>query len=104
MAGEREADMARENQRAGRCAIVQYTAAAHARFLDIRVFGKISVRIMDLQQVMKDVADERRTIAPDVQVEDEKSGRMAAGRRNVDELVEAMRPGHEIGAPGFDHR
>src|ERR1700730_322046 len=30
MAGERETDMAREDQRAGRCAIVQYAAAAHS--------------------------------------------------------------------------
>ena len=54
--------------------------------------------------MMKDVADERGAIAADIQVENEMSWRMAAGRHNVDEFVEAMRPGHQIGAPGLDHR
>src|SRR6202035_2954168 len=104
MTGEREADVARENQRAGRGAIVQHAAAADAGLLDIRVLREIPVRIIDLQQVMKDVADERGAIAANVQVEDKMSGRMAAGGRNIDELVEAMRPGHQVGTSGFDHR
>src|SRR5258708_23784185 len=53
---------------------------------------------------MKDVANERRAIAADVEVENKMSRRMAASGQNVDEFVEAMRPGHQIGAPGFDHR
>src|SRR4029077_12461893 len=96
MAGEREADVAGKNQCAGRCAIVQHAAAADARLLNVGILRKIPVRIIDLQQMMKDVADERRAMAADVQVKDEMSRGMAAGGRNVDELVEAMRPGYQI--------
>src|SRR5580658_2192150 len=104
MAGEGKADMAWEDQRAGRCAIIQDAAAADSCFLDIRVLREIPVRIIDLQQVMKDVTNERGAMAADVQVENKMSRRMAAGGLYVDELVKAMRPGHQIGASGFDHR
>src|ERR1700688_452719 len=73
MAGEREADMAREKQRAGRCAIVQHAAAGDSCFLDIRVLREIPVRIIDLQQVVKDVTNKLGAIAADVQVENKMS-------------------------------
>src|SRR4029077_5422369 len=74
MAGEREADVARKNQCAGRRAIVQHAAAADARLLNVGILWEIPVRIIDLQQVMKDVADERRAVAADIQAEDKMPG------------------------------
>ena len=58
VAGEREADVARQRQGRGRHAMLQNPAAARARLLDIRILGKVPVRIVDLQEMMKDIADE----------------------------------------------
>ena len=53
-----------QHQRAVRGAMLQHHAAARARLLDVGVLREIPVRVIDLQQVMKHVADEGRRAAP----------------------------------------
>src|SRR5262245_56665779 len=62
VAGERRADMARQRKRAGRRAMLQHHAPAGARLLGIGVLREIPVRIVNLQQVVKHVADEHRLL------------------------------------------
>ena len=62
VAGERRADVARQHQRAGRGAMLQHRAAARPRLLGVRVLREIPVRVIDLQQMVKHVADEGRVL------------------------------------------
>ncbi len=53
---------------------------------------------------MKHVAGDHRAAAADIEFEIEMSGRVAAGRQNIDELVELVRAGNEVGAARIDDR
>src|SRR5262249_34983479 len=63
MARERQADVARKHQRTARGAIIEHLASAHLCLRGIRVLREIPVRIIDLQQMMPEVANEGRALA-----------------------------------------
>ncbi|MFZ0101522.1 MAG: hypothetical protein WAL49_04470 [Pseudolabrys sp.] len=68
--------MARKHQRAARRAIVEHLAPAHTRLRGVGILREIPVRIIDLQKMMPDVADEDRTLAFAFQLEEYVAGRM----------------------------
>src|SRR5450631_4381139 len=103
-AGKGCADMARTRQRSGRCAMGENAAAARARLLRVRVLREVPMGVIDLQKVVEDVAEEHRTLAAAFEIEDDMAGGMAGCRQDFDEIIEAVRPGDEIGAPGLHHR
>src|SRR5262249_39540242 len=63
IAGERRTDVTRQRQGSRRCALLENLAAARTRRIRIRIFRKIPVRMVDLQEMMKNVADEDGTAA-----------------------------------------
>ena len=84
--------MAGKHQRAARGAIVEHLAPADDGLRGVGVLREIPVRIIDLQQVMPDVADEGGALALAFELEEDVAGRMAGRRIDLDEIVEPVRP------------
>ncbi len=53
---------------------------------------------------MEDVAGHHRAAGADIELKHEMSRRVTGRRQNLDEFVEAVRPGDKIGAARFDDR
>src|SRR5262245_60727094 len=97
VAGERRADVAWQHQRAARGAMFQHLAAAYPRLLSIGVLGEIPVRVIDLQQMVKHVADEHGLRTAALELEHDMAGGVAGCRQDFEKLVEPMRAGDKVG-------
>src|SRR5215467_7496051 len=91
--------MAREHQRTARGAIVEHLAPAQSCLRGVRILRKIPIRIIDLKQMMPDVANESRTLALAFHLEENVTRRVTGRRIDLDEVVDPVRPAaDEIGA------
>src|SRR2546429_1556790 len=70
IAAERRTDVAGKYARRLCGAMFQHRAAADARLIGVGVFREIPVRVINLQQVMEDIADEGAMLSAAFQLED----------------------------------
>src|SRR5262249_19247631 len=71
VARKRRADVTGQSQRSARRTMLEHFASAHARLLRVGVLGKIPMRVIDLQQMVKHVTNERRVLAAAFEIEEE---------------------------------
>ena len=74
VAGEWGTDVPGKYERSRRGAVFEHSAAAGARLLGIGVLGKIPVRVIDLQQMVEDIAGEGGVRAAAFQLENHMTG------------------------------
>src|SRR5262249_59791041 len=97
-------DMARQHQRAARGAMFQNVAAAYPRLLSVGVLGEIPVRVIDLQQMVKHVANEDGLRTAAFELEHDMAGGVAGCRQDFETLLEPLRAHDELGSPALHHR
>ena len=96
--------MAREHQRAAGGAIIEHLAAGHARLRRVGILREIPVGVIDLQQMVPDVADEGSALAFAFELEEHVAGRMAGRGVDLDEIIDAVRARDHVGLAVFEDR
>src|SRR4051794_358284 len=67
-------NVAGKHQSSAGSALLEHTASARARLLGIRVLREIPMRVVDLQQVMEDIAREGCVCPATFELEDDMTG------------------------------
>src|SRR5215510_9172015 len=91
MAGERCAEMTRQQSRTRSRAVFQRRPSALARPDGLGAGKAVPLRMEDLQGVMQDVAAEQRLLAARFELDGDGAGRMAGRRLDLEILVEPRR-------------
>src|SRR5262245_2031479 len=103
MAGERCAEMTRQQSRTRSRAVFQRRPPALARPDGLGTGKAVPFRMEDLQSVMQDVAAEHRLLATRFELDGDGAGRMAGGGLHLDVLVELGGAVDHLRQAGLDH-
>src|SRR5215467_15669974 len=103
MAGERCAEMTRQQSRTRSRAVFQCRPSALARPDGLGAGKAVPLRMEDLQGMMQDVAAEQRLLAARFELDGDGAGSVSGGGLHLDVLVELGGTVDHLRQPGLDH-